>query len=205
MLTPNSFTQNRQLTATFRADTAAKRNELADLSAKPVTFTATRCASCGAGLDLPTVHFMCKHSFHQRCLDTASVRDSRNVTNSKSTRSNGNARARSRRRSRRTANDGNDNHDDGDYNNEYNNNDSSSTDASDGNHNDNDDEDDDYDDVDEDIECPVCAPQNATVRAIRRAQAESAHRHDMFLDALGRSKDGFGTVSEWFGRGVMNK
>ena len=68
-----------------------------------------------------------------------------------------------------------------------------------------DDDDDEETDEEEDIECPVCAPQNATVRAIRRAQAESAHRHDMFVDALGRSKDGFGTVSEWFGRGVMNK
>ena len=72
-------------------------------------------------------------------------------------------------------------------------------------HDDDDDEETDEEDEEEDIECPVCAPQNATVRAIRRAQAESAHRHDMFVDALGRSKDGFGTVSEWFGRGVMNK
>ena len=29
-------------------------------------FQVTRCSACGAPLDLPTVHFMCKHSFHQR-------------------------------------------------------------------------------------------------------------------------------------------
>src|ERR1700738_4239474 len=29
-------------------------------------FQETRCSFCGARLDLPTVHFMCKHSFHQR-------------------------------------------------------------------------------------------------------------------------------------------
>jgi hypothetical protein len=29
-------------------------------------FQVTRCSHCGAPLDLPTVHFMCKHSFHQR-------------------------------------------------------------------------------------------------------------------------------------------
>ena len=29
-------------------------------------FQVTRCSSCGLPLDLPTVHFMCKHSFHQR-------------------------------------------------------------------------------------------------------------------------------------------
>jgi len=53
-------------------------------------------------------------------------------------------------------------------------------------------------------ECPVCAPQNATIRSIRKAQEESADMHELFLDALGKSRDKFGTVSEWFGRGVMD-
>jgi len=60
-------------------------------------------------------------------------------------------------------------------------------------------------DEESDVECPKCASDNATVKAIRRAQEESADRHDMFVDALGRSRDKFGTVSEWFGRGVMGK
>ncbi len=121
--------QNRRMIQSFKADTAAKRAELEELATKPTAFTATRCSACGAGLDLPTVHFLCKHSFHQRCLNN---------------------------------------------------------------------------DDDERAECPVCAPQNATVRAIRKAQDESADRHDLFLDALARSRDKFGTVSEWFGRGVMS-
>ena len=33
-------------------------------------FQATRCSDCGQGLDLPAVHFLCKHSFHQKCLKT---------------------------------------------------------------------------------------------------------------------------------------
>jgi hypothetical protein len=45
---------------------------------------------------------------------------------------------------------------------------------------------------------------NDTIRAIRRAQDESADRHDMFQDALARSHDKFGTISEFFGRGVMD-
>lgn len=124
---------NRRTIETFRNDTENKRSDLATLSSKPVVFQATRCAlpACGQALDLPTVHFLCKHSFHQRCLNTTE------------------------------------------------------------------------DVEDENVECPLCAQQNATVRAIRRAQVESAERHDLFLDALGRSRDKFGTVSEWFGRGVM--
>ncbi|PHH89589.1 hypothetical protein CDD83_5702 [Cordyceps sp. RAO-2017] len=59
---------NRQRIERFRADTDKRRAELADLGAKPAVFQATRCADCGQGLDLPAVHFLCKHSFHQRCL-----------------------------------------------------------------------------------------------------------------------------------------
>jgi vacuolar protein sorting-associated protein 11 len=56
---------------------------------------------------------------------------------------------------------------------------------------------------DDGTECPICAPQNATIRAIRKAQEESASRHDLFQDALARSRNKFSTISEWFGRGVM--
>lgn len=55
------------------------------------------------------------------------------------------------------------------------------------------------------LECPVCAPQNATIKAIRRRQVEAADQHDLFTRELGRSKDRFGTVSEFFGRGVMRQ
>ena len=97
------------------------------MGSKPVVFQARRCSSCGGTLDLPTVHFLCKHSFHQRCLNK----------------------------------------------------------------------------VDDDAECPVCAPQNATIKAIRKRQVESADQHDLFNSELQRSKDRFGVVSEFFGRGVM--
>ena len=86
--------QNRSLIESYRTESQAKRKELEELGNKPVVFQAIRCSACGRNLDLPTVHFLCKHSFHQRCL-----------------------------------NQGN-----------------------------------------EDAECPVCAPQNATIRAIRRGQ-----------------------------------
>ncbi|KAF2869673.1 hypothetical protein BDV95DRAFT_497220 [Massariosphaeria phaeospora] len=122
---------NRQTIDTFRADTAAKKAELLSLAAKPVVFQATRCKVCNMPLELPVVHFLCKHSYHQRCLSVdANVED-------------------------------------------------------------------------ESVECPLCSAQNQTVKAIRRAQVESADRHGVFLEALKRGRDGFAVVSEWFGRGVM--
>lgn len=122
---------NRRLVDTYRADTTQKLQSVNDMSTKPEAFSATRCSTCGGALDLPTVHFLCKHSYHQRCLNIGSTQE-----------------------------------------------------------------------VDE-VECPICAPQNQTVRQIRRAQEESAGRHELFQNALGRSSDRFGTVGEWFGRGVM--
>jgi hypothetical protein len=133
------ITSNRRLITSYRTDTTKQREEITRLSTKPETFNATRCSACGTTLDLPTVHFLCKHSFHERCVNSPVGGIA------------------------------------GDY----------------GEH-------------DEDkMECPLCSGKNATVKAIRKAQEESAGRHDMFQDALTRSRDKFGTISEWFGRGVM--
>jgi hypothetical protein len=123
---------NRRLITSYRTETLDKRQEIADLSSKPQTFNNTRCSACGFSLTLPTVHFLCKHSFHQGCLNMDIGQDG-NVEGS----------------------------------------------------------------------CPKCKKDNDTIKAIRKAQDESADRHDMFLDALSRSGDKFGTISEFFGRGVM--
>ena len=119
---------NRRRVTGFRTETEQRRVEITDLGSKPAVFQATRCSDCGQTLDLPTVHFLCKHSFHQRCLRGGNGVDG---------------------------------------------------------------------------ECPQCAQANATIRAIKRAQEENADRHELFKDELERSEDRFGTVADWFGRGVM--
>lgn len=156
------ISSNRKLIATYRTDTAAKANEIEALDTKPVSFSATRCSACGNPLDLPTVHFLCKHSFHQRCLNASSPSPSSDIMAAAASSANGSGPG------------------------------SSSGSGAAG-------------DEDQDVECPICSGQNATVKAIKRAQEESSERNDLFLDALGRSSDGFGTVSEWFGRGVMGR
>ncbi|KAI7547852.1 vacuolar protein sorting-associated protein 11, partial [Hortaea werneckii] len=123
---------NRRQINTLRSDTSQKLQSIDSLSTQPEPFSATRCSACGRTLDLPTVHFLCKHSYHQRCLNVAEGQDV------------------------------------------------------------------------EDVECPICTPQNQTVRQIRRAQEETAGRHELFQDALGRGKERFGVVGDWFGRGVMD-
>lgn len=122
------ISNNRRLIESYRTETESKRKEMDGLRDKSTVFNARRCAACGRSLDLPTVHFLCKHSFHQSCL---------NETNGV------------------------------------------------------------------EAECPKCAAANNNIRSFRKAQEDSADRHDMFQDALQRSRDKFGTISEFFGRGVM--
>ena len=137
---------NRQTATTYRSATANKRDELSDLTSKPTVFQARRCSLCGASLDLPTVHFLCHHSFHQRCLNTPSSRS----------RSYG-----------------------------------FDVEAE-------------VEEEEAEAQCPICEKDNETIKAIRKSQLEHASKHDLFLDALGRSRDGMATVGEWFGRGVMD-
>ena len=62
--------QDRALTESYRTDINRKEREIAELSdpKAPRVFQVTRCSACGGSLDLPAVHFMCRHSYHQRCL-----------------------------------------------------------------------------------------------------------------------------------------
>ena len=58
-------------------------------------------------------------------------------------------------------------------------------------------------DAEPELQCPICEKENETLKTIRRTQQEHAGKHELFVDALARSRDGLATVSEFFGRGVM--
>lgn len=62
------FLQDQQLIQSYRSETQAKLRQVEDLSDPdhPRVFHVTQCAACKGQLDLPSVHFMCNHSYHQR-------------------------------------------------------------------------------------------------------------------------------------------
>lgn len=66
--------QDQEWTGSYRLETAAKLRQVEELSdpEHPKVFHVTRCSQCGGQLDLPSVHFMCNHSYHQRCVPTLS-------------------------------------------------------------------------------------------------------------------------------------
>lgn len=61
---------NSKLGKTYREETEEKLREIESLKdlSQPKIFQQTKCNACRGTLDLPIVHFMCKHSFHSRCL-----------------------------------------------------------------------------------------------------------------------------------------
>ncbi|SGY38774.1 BQ5605_C003g02069 [Microbotryum silenes-dioicae] len=64
-----STPQDQALIKSYRVESNRKRKEIQELSdpQTPRIFQVTRCSACGGQLDLPAVHFMCRHSYHQRC------------------------------------------------------------------------------------------------------------------------------------------
>ncbi|KAJ9457325.1 Vacuolar protein sorting-associated protein 11-like protein [Diplonema papillatum] len=52
----------------LQALTQKYREEIRSQQSEAQIFQFSRCMSCGGGLELPAVHFMCKHSYHQNCL-----------------------------------------------------------------------------------------------------------------------------------------
>lgn len=64
-----SFRQDLALITSYRSESTKKRAEMRELAdpSQPRVFQVTRCAACGGTLETPMVHFMCRHSYHQRC------------------------------------------------------------------------------------------------------------------------------------------
>ncbi|KAI8920863.1 hypothetical protein DFJ77DRAFT_139260 [Powellomyces hirtus] len=66
-----SIDESQKLITSYRDETKKMKEQIEDLQTKPVIFQVTKCELCKQPLELPTVHFLCKHSYHQRCLGDA--------------------------------------------------------------------------------------------------------------------------------------
>ena len=60
--------EDRQAIAAYTAETERLRAEARQIQTQARVFQATKCLACAAPLEPPAVHFLCSHSFHQRCL-----------------------------------------------------------------------------------------------------------------------------------------
>ncbi|XP_023740105.2 vacuolar protein-sorting-associated protein 11 homolog isoform X1 [Lactuca sativa] len=60
--------EDRRMIDKYQEETLTMRKEIQDLRTNARIFQLSKCSACTFTLDLPAVHFMCMHSFHQRCL-----------------------------------------------------------------------------------------------------------------------------------------
>jgi len=49
----------------YREDTTRMQGEIEALKSEARVFQDMKCTNCGGTLDLPAVHFMCGHSYHE--------------------------------------------------------------------------------------------------------------------------------------------
>ncbi|KAH9526087.1 Vacuolar protein sorting-associated protein 11 [Dermatophagoides farinae] len=62
--------ENDRLIDEYRDECERTRKHIDDIQNKPKVFQATKCAACSHVLELPSVHFMCNHSFHLTCFES---------------------------------------------------------------------------------------------------------------------------------------
>lgn len=50
----------------YRVDTSKLREQIEMIKSNTIIFQGARCSVCHHQLELPSVHFMCQHSYHQQ-------------------------------------------------------------------------------------------------------------------------------------------
>jgi hypothetical protein len=60
--------ENTKAINSYAEETTKMRAEIEELRTAMKTIQAAKCSICHGQLDLPTVHFLCSHSFHMHCL-----------------------------------------------------------------------------------------------------------------------------------------
>ncbi|KAI8593020.1 hypothetical protein BDZ88DRAFT_405220 [Geranomyces variabilis] len=63
--------ESQKLINSYREETRRMKEQVEELQTKSIVFQVTKCELCKQPLELPTIHFLCKHSYHQRCLGDA--------------------------------------------------------------------------------------------------------------------------------------
>lgn len=64
--------QDAELVTKYRTDTKKLRKQIDVIKNSTIIFQGSRCSACHHQLELPSVHFMCQHSYHQHCFQSFS-------------------------------------------------------------------------------------------------------------------------------------
>lgn len=62
--------ENEQLIKSYQEECDRIQGHIEEITQKPRVFQAAKCSACNHSLELPSVHFMCGHSYHQTCFES---------------------------------------------------------------------------------------------------------------------------------------
>ncbi len=68
--------KDMEVVSKYREETSSMRRENEKLRREAVVFQGSKCSACQHALELPSVHFLCLHSFHEHCFQSYSDSDS---------------------------------------------------------------------------------------------------------------------------------
>ncbi|KAJ3326476.1 hypothetical protein HDU91_004648 [Kappamyces sp. JEL0680] len=79
--TLSAIEKSQKSIATYEKECTQLEHDIKELETRPITFQATKCELCKQSLDLPSIHFLCKHSFHAKYAPAANGRCLGDMTN----------------------------------------------------------------------------------------------------------------------------
>jgi len=70
-----SVQEDRKMIEEYRTSTHDLRKVIHSLKTESTVFQSTKCSACNNSLDLPTVHFLCQHGYHEHCFQSLADND----------------------------------------------------------------------------------------------------------------------------------
>ncbi|XP_054266657.1 vacuolar protein sorting-associated protein 11 homolog isoform X1 [Macrosteles quadrilineatus] len=64
--------QDQARNTKYKDETARIRKQIHNMQNSAIVFQGSRCCACNHQLELPSVHFLCQHSYHQHCFQSFS-------------------------------------------------------------------------------------------------------------------------------------
>jgi len=70
-----SIEEDKRVIEQYKVDSQKIREKIDKLTNSVTIFQSTKCSACNHALELPTVHFLCQHGYHQHCFQSFSDSD----------------------------------------------------------------------------------------------------------------------------------
>lgn len=67
--TKKDITNNERLIQSYESEASKNADKLTELTTAPMVMQNNKCSNCELRLEYPMIHFRCKHSYHQKCLN----------------------------------------------------------------------------------------------------------------------------------------